>query len=288
MLCRLGLFLYFFIVTVVHGAQQTIAHTVVYSNNSPFGLIEVVTAWEPGVLYVCENKDYSLVHSIITQGDTTYMGAPYEPLATASFCFTKCVKSVLLLGLGGGEFLSYLINYFRDTRTDVVEINPAMIEIVKEFRKIESKKTVKFICKDAFKHIASISTNYDLIYCDIYFFRSSTAKEYESFFYRVKKHLNESGVFVFNAHIPSIPQVVVTDMFKNFENVTAAITSEGSNIVFICYQGSAKKKEDLEKIAKDMQSKYNFRYALPNQLQKFKFIPPAERNTWIAKFPVLE
>ena len=81
------------------------------------------------------------------------------------------MENVLLLGLGGGEFLSYLINYFPDAHVDTVDINPVMIDIVKEFRKINTKETITFACKDAFKHVANINQYYDLIYCDIYFFK---------------------------------------------------------------------------------------------------------------------
>ncbi len=287
MFCKIGLLFCFLFIGAVYGDGKIATPTVLYSKQSPFGLIEVVTTWDPGVLNICENKDYSLTHSIIIQGDTTYLGAAYEPFATASFCFVKNVENVLLLGLGGGEFLSYLINYFSSAHVDTVDINPAMIEIVKKFRKIDTGNLVKFICKDAFKHVANIKNYYDLIYCDIYFFKPSMIKEYENFFERVNSRLNEGGVFIWNAYIPFIPRIVVEDMFKNFKNVTATILNEGLSIVFICYQGPEKTKENLEKIANDMQAQYNFRYSLPDLLKKFVFISSVEREAWIAKFPIL-
>jgi spermidine synthase len=280
-------FFCFLAVSIVNVAQPNVVPAVLFSKKSPFGLVEIVTTSEPGILNICENGDYSLTHSIIVQGDSTYLGAAYEPLATTSLCFVKDFKKILLLGLGAGEFLGYLLNYFLDVQVDAVEINPAMIEIVKKFRKIDSKNTVNFICEDAFKYVITINKNYDLIYCDVYFFKPSVAKEYKDFFEKVKKHLKDDGVFIWNAYLPFIPKIVVADMFKNFENVTAAITNEGLNVVFICYQGPEKNRESLEEIAKDMQSKYNFRYALPDQLQKFKSIVTADYDTWIAKFPEL-
>jgi hypothetical protein len=95
------------------------------------------------------------------------------------------------------------------------------------------------------------------------------------------------GVFIFNAYIPLVPRAVVKGIFENFENIAAAMTDDEGNIVLICYQGPAKTKENLEKIANDMQSKYGFHYALPDVLQKFEFILPANHETWITKFPDL-
>eukprot|EP01037_Dinobryon_pediforme_P017697 gene17697-17907_t len=51
--------------------------------------------------------------------------------------------------------------------------------------------------------------------------------------------------------------------------------------------GHAKTKQDLEEAANDMQTQYNFRYALPDLLKETMLISPEENETWIMKFPVL-
>jgi spermidine synthase len=282
MLFKVGMCFYFLVVTTI----QSAAPTILYSKDSSFGLIEVVTTSTPGLLSVCEDKHYDIYQSMFMQGDPTYLGLWYQPLATTCLCLVKNFEKVLLLGLGAGDFLSYMLKYFPKIQVDAVEINPVMIDIVRKFR--DTKGIVRLIKGDAFKYIADVKQSYDCIYCDIYFVKPFIAKEYKDFFERINSHLNSGGVFVFNAHIPFIPRVVVEDMFKNFENVVAAVANDGLNVVFICYQGRTKSKEDLEKIAKDMQSKYNFRYSLTDQLQKFKLITPADHETWAAKFPVLE
>ncbi len=278
-------FFCFLFIGVVESAEKTTAPTILYSRQSPFGLIEVVTTNTRGLLGVCENEKYYPYQSMFMQGDATYLGLWYQPLATTSFCFVENFEKVLLLGIGAGDFLSYLLNYFPKTQVDVVEINHVMIDITKKFR--APKNTVNFINGDAFKHIARMKKSYDLIYCDIYFMKPFIAKEYKDFFVRVNNHLNQGGVFVWNAHIPFIPRGVVEDMFRNFENIVASITNDGENIVFLCYQGPQKTKQDLEIVAENVQKQHNFRYALPDVLQKFEFIPLADYETWITKFPVL-
>ncbi len=284
MLFKVGMCFYFLVVATVQSATPTI----LYSKQSPFGLIEVVATAEPGVLKICENRVYDAMHSIFKQGDPTYLGLLYAPLVTTSFCFSQKLEKVLLLGLGAGDFLSYMMKYFPDAQVDAVEINPVMINIVKKFREKDMAKAPNYLCEDGFKYIDKATKKYDLIFCDMYFGKPTISKKYNGLFKKLKNLLNEEGVFIWNAYFNFIPRVVAEDMLKSFENIVAAITTDGLNIVFICYQGPAKSKEELEKIAKDIQSKYNFRYSLTDQLQKFKLITPADHETWAAKFPVLE
>lgn len=284
MLFKVGIYFYFLVVTTV----QSAAPTILYSKQSPFGLIEVVSTADSGVLNICENKVYDTMHSIFKQSDPTYLGLLYAPLVTTSFCFSKNLEKVLLLGLGAGDFLSYMMRYFPGVQVDAVEINPVMIDIVKKFREKDMAKAPNYLCEDGFKYVDKVTKKYDLIFCDMYFGKPSISKKYNGLFKKLKNLLDEGGVFIWNAYFHFIPRVVAEDMLKNFDNIVAAITTDGLNIVFICYQGPAKSKEDLENIAKDIQSKYNFRYSLTDQLQKFKPITLADHETWAAKFPVLE
>ena len=284
MLFKLRLFFCFLFVGVAY-CSDGMTPTILYSKESPNSLIEVIQVPGSDLLDVCENKDYNTKHSSILPGNPTHL-SQYETFATAGFCFSKNLKNILLLGVGGGEFLGYMNNYFLNTYVNAVDINPAMLEIIEKFRKIDTSRA-RFICEDAFKHIEKVRDSYDLIYFDVYPPKPLTAEKYKGFFENVKEHLNEGGVFVWNAYIPEITRAAVEDMFKNFKNVMAANTNDGANIVFICYQGHAKTKQDLEEAANDMQTQYNFRYALPDLLKETMLISPEENETWIMKFPVL-
>lgn len=287
MFFKLVRLLCFLFIGVVHSAEKTATPTILYSSQSPFGLIEVITTSEPGVLSICENKDYDVMQSSFKQGEPTYLGLLYAPLVTISFCFAEKLNKVLLLGLGAGDFLGYLMNYFPTAQVDAVEINPAMIDIVKKFREMDMKNLANYHCRDGFEYVDEIENHYDLIFCDMYLVKPSIAKKYTDLFKKLKNCLNEGGVFIFNAYIPFVPRAVVKDIFENFENIAAAGTDDGGNIVFICYQGPTKTKENFEKTTNDMQAKYGFRYALPDILQKFEFIPPTDYETWITKFSIL-
>lgn len=261
---------------------------VVYSKSSKFGLVEVIEAGEFDTFNLCENKNYNLVHSTFSKHDLSLLFNEYEQLITTSFCFANDMQSVLLLGLGGGEFLGYLSHYFKNLKIDAVEINPAIIAVVQDFRKLNPVNT-NFICADAFKYLADADKKYDLIVSDIYFFQPNLSANYENFFKKIKSKLNKGGVFVMNAFVPFMPQKVIKDMFDNFRNVAALTTSADCNILFICYQEdfktSAETIDELMLTAIDIQKKYNFRYPLTELVTKIVSINDA--SNWINKFPEL-
>lgn len=283
MLFSLKIFFCLLLIGVAGHAEESFTPKILYSNQSSFGLIEVVTTRLPGVLNVCENKEYNSAHSTFIKDDSTYLGNEYQPLVTAGFCLREDIKIALLLGLGAGEHLSYLKHYFSEAHIDVIEINPAMIDIVEKFREID-KRRVNFIIKDAFEYVALTKQRYDLIFCDVYFCKPSTIREYKGFFANVKNCLKQHGVFIWNAYIPFIPKEVVEDMFSQFDHVMAASTKIDPNIVFICYQGDKRTEQELREVANKMQLKYNFRYALPDLINEFKYISSTEREEWISKF----
>lgn len=281
MLKRISALLYFLLLPLFSSTQPADAPPILFSKQSPFGLIEIVRNSD-GDLNICENQDYSQTHSTIRKEDPTFMGAKYASFATASFCFLKNLNNILLLGLGGGEFLSYFTTYFPNTSVDIVEINPVMIEIVKDFRSLKiNKQKVHFICADAFKYVSNMPKMYDLIFCDIYFFTPPIASLYEHFFEHVNKHLNPGGVFVFN--VIEMPRSVVEDMFSQFEHVVMLDTQIG-NIVFICYQGALKATEELQHIATQLQRQHQFRYSLSDISKQIKYITPENRNAVLAQF----
>lgn len=247
----------------------------------------MVKAADLDVLKICPDRQYNLSHSEFRQGDPSYLSLEYEILASASFCFVKDLNKALLLGLGAGDFLCYLSNYFQECSVDVVEINPAMIEIVKKFREKDIRIKPNYICDDAI--MCRTKTNYyDLIHCDIYFSKPWKSDEYRGFFEKLKNSLTPNGALILNAHIPFIPRAVVQDLLNNFSNIVAAVTNDGFNIVFICYNGIEKTMEELEKKAQEMQEKYCFRSSLLETLKKFRFIKQEDRQCWIEKFPQLE
>jgi len=283
MLFLLRIFFCLLLIGIAGHAEESFTPKILYSNQSSFGLIEVVTTRLPGVLNVCENKEYNSAHSTFIKGDCTYLGNEYQPLVTAGFCFVEDIKNALLLGLGAGEHLSYLKYYFSEANIDVIEINPAMIDIVEKFREIDTRR-INFVIKDAFEYVPLTKQSYDLIFCDVYFGQPSTIQEYKGFFVNVKTCLNENGVFIWNAYIPFIPKEVVEDMFRQFDHVMAASARIDPNVVFICYQGDKRTEQELREVANKMQLGHNFRYALPDLMNEFKCISSTEKQEWISKF----
>lgn len=264
---------------------------VVYSKDSKFGLIEVVKLYDNNILHICVDKNYGLTFSSFVKDDPSILACEYESLAFNGFAFNPNTKNILLLGLGAGEFLGYTNHYLKNVKVDAVEINDALISIVRDYRKLNSKNN-NLICDDAFKYVAKKKAKYklfkyDLIFSDIYFTKPSDAKNFIGFFKNVKRLMNKDAVFVFNAFVFFTPRSVMQEMFAEFDHVTAQNTQGEHNIIFICYQGAKKTTEQLVNASKTLQVKYNFRYCMPELVSKVIYIDAENNANWLKKFPEL-
>lgn len=257
---------------------------VLFSQQSEYGLIEVVDLFSKDTLYVCVDKDYRLTFSSFSKDDQTIMASEYDTFASNGISINPNIEKILILGLGAGEFLGYMTSYLKTVSVKAIEINPVLISIVKDFRKLKPKNT-ELIQGDAFKYISETKEKFDLIFSDIYLTKPNAAEEFKDFSKKIKNILSQNGILVFNAFVPFTPKSLVEDLLKQFDNVTAQVTQMGYNVVFICYQGKQKTKEELLKNATEMQKKYKFRYSLPELTMKMSHIKPENQNEWINKFP---
>ncbi len=103
------------------------------------------------------------------------------------------VTSCLILGLGGGSAAKLVKKYWPEAKITGVDIDPVMVELGKKYLGMPE---VNIVLGDAGK---IPNQKFDLILIDTYLGDSYPEKfEKEGFIRLVKKHLNKSGVAVFN------------------------------------------------------------------------------------------
>jgi spermidine synthase len=140
--------------------------------------------------------------------DTTREGALYHkskkiPIQALRYwqlapLFSGKLDSALVLG--GGTFTlpqTFLDNY-PQARVEVVEIDPAVVEVGRLFFRVNDYPTMHIVVDDARRYLAHTNRKYDLIFGDAYNgWRSVPAHLLtKEFFQSVKNHLNERGIFM--------------------------------------------------------------------------------------------
>lgn len=110
------------------------------------------------------------------------------------------VRSILVLGLGGGSVLKTLRNEFGYTgRIISVDIDPVIIEIAKNEYQITEDEETEIICSDAFDYIKNVGNKFDLIIIDLFIDNKVPDKFLLiEFWHEVIDRLNTHGTIIFN------------------------------------------------------------------------------------------
>lgn len=77
-------------------------------------------------------------------------------------------KSILMLGLGGGSALFWLRKKYPKASLTVVEIDPVMIDIARDYFHVDEIKNLKIINSDAVDYIKKTKDKYSLVLMDCY------------------------------------------------------------------------------------------------------------------------
>ena len=92
----------------------------------------------------------------------------YSLLSMYSFLFTPSPSNVLVVGLGGGVIPREIAHYFPDIKVDVIEIDPEVVKIAKDFFFFEETDNIKVYMGDAFNVIKEMPLKYDIIVLDAF------------------------------------------------------------------------------------------------------------------------
>jgi spermidine synthase len=113
------------------------------------------------------------------------------------------IKSVLLLGLGGGCVIQTLREDFNYQRNiTAVDIDPEIIKIALEEFNLQSDNHLEIVCQDAMEYVHKTSYQFDLIIIDLFIDTKVPEQFYESSFWEaLLKRKTTSGTVLFNASL---------------------------------------------------------------------------------------
>ena len=124
----------------------------------------------------------------------------------ASYLFRPQQEKVLIVGLGGGSMIHFLRHYEPLLQIDAVEIDPAVVNIAKNYFGVRPDDKVKILTTDGIKYLETTDAQYDVIYMDAFLKPSagtdSTGAPLRlrtlNFYGEVQKRLTPGGVVVIN------------------------------------------------------------------------------------------
>jgi spermidine synthase len=235
------------------------AEKLIYEKNSLYQYISVIDDTLKKERYVRNQKrEYS-------QGGI-YLNAPdkllfeFTQLAFVSLAFLdREPEEVLFVGLGAGAMPKYFNRYYPEAHTDVVEIDPDMVDVARKYFYFKENDSMKVHVNDGRIFVKRSKKKYDLISLDAYQndyipFHLTTVE----FLKEVKSRLRDDGVVVSNITSPfrnKFFDSMIMTYKKVFPHLYIFKGRKSGNFIFVATAGkSLKDQESIEARAAEIQA----------------------------------
>lgn len=182
------------------------AETLVYETRSDYSQIEVRDSGTKRALYFVGDTDSKLVETVIDRRAPHVLQHGYTRAAMVALLYRPGPSSCLLVGLGGGAIVRFLNHHFPDMRLDVVEIDPVVVRVAREYFELREVAGTRIHVADGRKFLESSAGGYDVILIDVHLHpdlqtdSTGTPLSLKSlaFYERVRSALSPGGIAMFN------------------------------------------------------------------------------------------
>lgn len=172
------------------------SHTgnVIYEKETPYSHLDVVDSKGTRTLYL-----NGLPHSAMYLNNSNDLVFTYTEMFNLAFAFNSNIQNVLFIGGGGFSTPKYFLENYPDMIIDVVEIDPDVIKVAKDYFNLKKDARLSIYNRDGRVYITNSNKKYDLIVLDAY---SKTYIPFhlmtKEFFMELKKDLAPDGIVVSN------------------------------------------------------------------------------------------
>ena len=247
--------------------QDVLIHEV----RSEFSHIRVKDRGSLRTLYFVRDSGEEVVETAMDLRAPHILQVAYTRTMFASFLLKPRQESCLIVGLGGGAMVHFLNHFFPDLTVDIVEIDPAVVGIARDYFGTRPGPRTRIFTEDAFSYIKRTTDRYDVIYMDA-FLKPSEATDVTgvprhlqtvAFFKSLQTRLKEDGLVIFNLNQNSETNADIRNIHAAFPTVYVFRVPSSGNVVVIGSLDSKKVRDmELRKRGQtlDMQLNYGFSF----------------------------
>jgi spermidine synthase len=257
------------------------ADEVVFEVTSAYHHIQVVDKGRFRVLHFDNATESRISLDDPLQGHFEYTEYFHMP-----WLWNDRIKTVLMLGLGGGSIQRSYQHYYPQVQCQTVELDPKVVEVAKDYFQVKESEALKIAVEDGRVFLRRVQEKYDVILLDAY-----TANRYGSFipyslatkefFSLTKEHLTENGVLAYNVigDIDSRRENIVGSIYQTlktaFPQVYAFPAISSRNVVLVATRSEqALDLAQLKKRADALESKQATFPNLKTRLEVLRTDPP--------------
>jgi spermidine synthase len=253
---------------------------VLYEKPSVFGTI-VVTEDDNG-LRVLRFGRGGPRQSLVKPGDPEYLGLPYARVALVGLALSKEPRRILVVGLGGGTLPMFLRKHYPDAAIDAVDIDPAVVDVAKQFFGFREDKLMRAHVADGRQFIEQSRQPYDAIFLDA--FGSDSVPEHlttQEFLRAVRRALKPDGVVVGNIW-GRYSNPLYDSMIRTYQEVfdelfILDVAGAGNMILLALPRRQPLNRDELAQLARKVSAAKQFRFDL-GDLVNDGFLHAQEKN----------
>jgi spermidine synthase len=175
---------------------------------SAFSHIRVRRNGDVRALTFVRDNGQEAVQSRVNVTEPQTLVSPYARSMFGSYLYQPQPRRVLIVGLGGGAMVRFLMHHEPQVQVDAVEIDPVVVRLADQYFGVRSSGNVRVHTTDAVKFIASTADRYDVILMDAFLRPSNDTDatgvpshlKTQEFLDRLKQALAPGGVVAFNVN----------------------------------------------------------------------------------------
>jgi spermidine synthase len=201
---------------------------------------------------------------------------PYARGMFASYLYQPHPKRVLIVGLGGGAMVHFLQHYDPDIPVDVIEIDPAIVQLADKYFGVRTEGNVQVITGDAFEFLETTDSQYDVIFMDA-FLRPSEETDSTgvpsrlktlAFYETLKQRLTPEGLVAFNLNRHGDTQKDIATIASAFAQVDTYTCPPAYNLIVIaCPQVLTENEAVLTDRAKEIDRRFQATFSFAELLK---------------------
>lgn len=238
---------------------------ILYEKDSIFGRI-VVKEDEAGFRTLHFGSSGAR-QSVVKPGDLEHLELPYARTAMAGLAVLSQVRRVLVVGLGGGSLPSFLRRHYPQATIDVVEIDPEVINVAKQFFEFREDREMHAHLADGRAFIEAVRRPYDIVFLDA--FGSDSVPEKLTtveFLQAVRRAVAPGGVVVGNIwgpHANRLYHSMVRTYRSQFEELAVLeVRGAGNKILIALPRRAGLSKSFLVERSRRLNAEQQFRFDL--------------------------
>ena len=150
------------LILLLASCQAVLVHEV----RSPYSHIQVMDHGSRRALLFVGDAPHDAVETLIDLREPHRLQHPYARTMMAGLLYRPDPSTCLLVGLGGGALVRFLNHYFPEVALDVVEIDPVVVAVAREYFGTVPGPRTRIFTEDGHDYLRRTPDRYDLIFMD--------------------------------------------------------------------------------------------------------------------------